>query len=198
MNNPPIDPSFSSQSSPSLPSSSTPMPNRRLFVGPHDPPTTLSKSQYMVMALQHITQTNPNISGIEMADYVLQTDQANGAYLLNFPPAPYSPPPPPIPNGFGLSSSTPPSINVIVQQGSFTDNEREVAQLTPDATLQEFIHWQKRAKETLSLIDHFHNDILLRPRHEIIFAPLILDTQINMVYKTAWTKLQMAISKLTG
>ena len=101
----PTDQSFSAQSSPSLQSSSTPMPNRRLFVGPHDPPTLLSKHQYMALAFQHIQQTHPNLPHGELATYISQTEQAYNNYIVQFPPTPFSPPVPSIPHGFGPPST---------------------------------------------------------------------------------------------
>ena len=201
MNNPPIDVSSSHNTSQGLSSSSTPTPNRRLFVGQHDPPTTLSKNQYMAMAWQHITQTNPNISISDMENYVSQTEQAYCAYRLNFPPEPYSPPLPTIPHGFVsplpmTPSYNPSSINVIVNQSTYTEKEREVITLKPDATLQEFLGWQKSARETLSLIDHHQDAILTRSRTSIVFGSSLSEAQIDTLYKTVWMKLHMATRKL--
>ena len=68
------------------------------------------------------------------------------------------------------SSLNPSSINVTVNQGPYTETEREVMQIKPDASLTDFLSWQKSAIDTLSLTDNFDNDILIRPRLNIHFA----------------------------
>ena len=185
-----------------LPSSTTPAPNRRLFMGSRDPSTTLSKSQYMALALHQINQQSPNLSVTELEHYYAQYEMAYGEYLMNLPLGFQNPPQPPtIPSGYGppLPTNHPytsPTINVIVNQGAYTDKEREVEQLKADATLQEFLAWQKSARDTLSLIDNYQDAILTRPRPTILFGSSISEAQIVTVYKTIWTKLHMAIRKL--
>ena len=185
-----------------LPSSTTPAPNRQLFMGSRDPPPTLTKSQYMALAWHQINQQSPNLSVTELEHYYAQYEMAYGEYLMNSPLGFQNPPlPPTIPQGYGtpLPTNHPytsPTINVIVNQGAYTDKEREVEQLKADATLQEFLAWQKSARDTLSLIDNYQDAILTRPRPTILFGSSISEAQIVTLYKTIWTKLHMAIRKL--
>ena len=202
MSNTPEDYNSLNTASSEFLASSTPTPNRLLFTGSRDPPTTLSKNQYMAMAWHHINQTNPNLSVVELEHYVSQYEMAYGDYLLNPPLEFNNPPPPPmVPHGFGpplplTSTYISPAINVIVNQGAYTEKEREVEQLKPDATLQEFHAWQKSARATLSLIDHYQDPILTRPRMYILFGSSVSEAQIDTLYKIVWTKLHMAIRKL--
>ena len=157
----------------------------------------------MAIALQQLNQTNPNLSTIELEKYVTATEQAYSNYLLEFSPESHSPPLPPRPYGCNPPSPInqsyiPSPINVIVNQGSYTDKEREVIPIKPDASLREFIAWQCSAKEALSLIEHFHEDILTRQRHEILFHSALSNIQIDALYKTVWTKLKIAIRPLNG
>ena len=96
----------------------------------------------MAIALQQIHQTNPNLSIIELEKYVTATEQAYSNYLLEFSPESQSPPLPPRPYGCNPPSPMnqsyiPSPINVIVNQGSYTDKEREVIPIKPDASLRE-------------------------------------------------------------
>ena len=51
-------------------------------------------------------------------------------------------------------------------------------------------------KATLSLIDHYREDILTHSRADILFEVALTDHQITILYKTVWTKLQMATRRL--
>ena len=187
MSNTPEDYNSLNTASSEFLASSTPTPNRLLFTGSRDPPTTLSKNQYMAMAWHHINQTNPNLSVVELEHYVSQYEMAYGDYLLNPPLEFNNPPPPPmVPHGFGpplplTSTYISPAINVIVNQGAYTEKEREVEQLKPDATLQEFHAWQKSARATLSLIDHYQDPILTRPRMYILFGSSVSEADRHAI-----------------
>ena len=66
-----------------LPSSTTPAPNIRLFMESRDPPTNLSKSQYMALAWHQINQQSPNQSVTELEHHYAQCEMAYGEYLMN-------------------------------------------------------------------------------------------------------------------
>ena len=126
---------------------------------------------------------------------------AYGEYLMNSPLGFQNPQPPTISQGYGppLRTNHPytsSAINVIVNQSTYTEKEREVITLKPDATLQEFLGWQKSARETLSLIDHHQDAILTRSRTSIVFGSSLSEAQIDTLYKTVWMKLHMATRKL--
>ena len=120
----------------------------------------------MAMAWHQINQTHPNLSVVDLEHYVSQYEMAYGEYLSNSPLESHAKPPlPTIPHGFGpprstIPTSIQPTINVIVNHRTYTEKVREVITLKPDATLQEFLAWQKSAKEILSLTDH-HQDAIL-------------------------------------
>ena len=95
MNNSPADFSSSHNSSQGLFSSSIPTTNRILFVGSRDPPTTLSKNQYMLLAWHQINQQTPNLSVTKLEQYYAQYEMACGEYLLNLPLEFQNPPLPP-------------------------------------------------------------------------------------------------------
>ena len=181
-------------------SSTTPTPNRRVFPINIDPnQTTMSKGQYMARAIRVVHQFNPNVQEDESAHYYKQYERAYGEYLLTTPRTPPPPPPnveflPPLPP----TISTPTPINVIVQRSTYTEKEREVGTLRVEATVNEFLMWQKGAREKLSLIEHFKEDLLTMDRGAIIFDPSIPQDQTDQLYMTTWTKIQMAIRKLAA
>ena len=49
------------------------------------------------------------------------------------------------------------------------EKEREVVQLNLDTIIKDFLAWRKSAKATLSLIDHYREDILTKSRADIHF-----------------------------
>ena len=71
------------------------------------------------------------------------------------------------------------------------EKEREVVQLNLDNIIKNFLAWRKSAKATLSLIDDYREDILIKLRADILF-------EVTILCKTVWTKLQMATRKLNS
>ena len=164
-------------------------------------PSTLSKEQYMARAWQRINNEHPNCSLEELEFYIAQSNFEYDTYSMNSlnatPPVEQMPPLPPQPSP-PISMPSFPPIQVIMTQQNLTEKEREVDVLKPDANLQEFITWQKGARDTLSLVDNFTDQILIMDRSEIRFNPIISNEQIDQLYKTVWTKIHMATRKICG
>ena len=175
--------------------------NRSRFNSTMDSSSILSKDQYMARAWQQIYSEHPNCSLSDLEFYISQSNFEYETYSMNSrnaspsveqaPPLPAQPSPP-------LSMPLFPPIQVIVSQQTLTEKEREVDVLKPDANLQEFITWQKGARDTLSLVDNFNDQILIMDRSEITFNPMLSTEQIDQLYKTVWTKIHIATRKICG
>ena len=175
--------------------------NQSRFNNSMQSPSTLSREQYMARAWQRIHNEHPNCSLEELEFYIAQSNYEYEMYSMNssnatppveqLPPLPSQPSPP-------VSIPLFPPIQVIVSQQTLTEKEREVDVLKPDANLQEFITWQKGARDTLSLVDHFNDQMLIMERSEVRFNSTLSTEQIDQLYKTVWTKIHMATRKICG
>ena len=203
---------FMDDQSNELLNNTTPVPIRRLFQDQISTQPHLSKPDYMARAIRQMMQESPNVPTNELAIYLTEFEHLYEEYILNTPTAHVATStepnriktkltPPQNNSLHTMSAIVPPSlqtnpIQVVISRDSYTDKEREVILLKPDATVQEFLIWQRGAKTTLALIDNYHDDILLRPRHHVTFNPMLTKEQIDKIYLNTWMKLHMATQKV--